>query len=180
MASNKGHLGRDLIGGSLQIHDQTVLDKDANLTVRKVKIDGDRVEFSQEVGPDYCPCVIHRYRADAAIAQNRILKVGDTDFRLREVDSTDDDETGVIGISVSSAAQAGDVVRVCTGGVFQVEMESNTAVTRGDRLLHSSSLSGRATTTDSSVGTFGIALESAEPGSPGPVIKGAFIKSENY
>jgi hypothetical protein len=41
MASNHGQLCRDLIGGSLQIKNQSVLDKDANLCVNDAKVRGD-------------------------------------------------------------------------------------------------------------------------------------------
>ena len=41
MSGNKGRLCRDLIGGSLQIKNQFVLDKDVNLTVNDAKVKGD-------------------------------------------------------------------------------------------------------------------------------------------
>jgi len=180
MSSNQGHLARDLIGGSLQIHSKLVLDKDANLTVNNVKVDGNKIEFTGAVSADYCPSVVLRFVAESTISPYRVMKVGTTtDFTVAESLHTDANDTGVVGVSLTGA-QAGQVVKVCTGGVFSIQIESGTSVTRGDRLVYSTSEDGRATITDSAIGTFGIALESAVADTPGPVIKGVFIRSENY
>lgn len=126
-----------------------------------MKVDGPEFCFSGVVGPDYCPCMALKYQADEAFPAYSVMKVSDeTDFRVKTMKSGDDDDYGVVGVSTTSSTGAGDIVKVCTGGVFKVRIQSGAVVNRGDRLKKSDTTDGVATTTESSEGVFGIALES--------------------
>ena len=126
-----------------------------------MKVDGPEVCFSGVVGPDYCPCMALRYQADEAFSAGTVMKVSDeNDFHIKTMKADDEDSTGVVGVSTTDSNAAGDIVKVCTGGVFKVRIQGGVIVTRGDRLKKSNTTDGVATTTDSDVGVFGIALES--------------------
>ncbi len=126
-----------------------------------LKVDGSEFCFSGVVGQDYCPCIALKYQADEAFPAYTIMKVSDeTDFRVKTMKADDNNRTGVVGICTTSSNGAGDIAKVCTGGVFKVKMQTGSMVTRGDRLKKSDIQDGVAVATESSVGVFGIALES--------------------
>lgn len=181
-----GQKCRDLIAGTVTIKGNQILDssgaiKTPSVTTKKIDLTGQVIEFTNTINKNYCPCVIHNYKASANIAPYRILKVGDEDFTVKEMESDDPNEKGIIGISTTSA-MANGIVKVCTAGIFSIQIESGTSVTRGDEIRKSATEDGTARPIfgDGDVGTFGIALESADSATPGPVIKVAFIKNENY
>lgn len=158
MASNHGQLRRDLIGRSLTIGNKVVVDQNLNANLKKLK--ASQLEFSGVISYDNCPCVLLKYICDEDVPIGRILKVSDsTDFHLKEMKAADDSIIGVVGISATSA-ETGGVVEVCTSGVFDVEVETGASIIRGDRLMKSSSEDGKVVGTSTSVGVFGIALQS--------------------
>lgn len=184
MSGPYGKQNRDLIGQSLYIRGKNVLNPSASLdvnsvTTKKVDVTGQIIEFTKVIGPNYCPCVIQNWTAEANVSAYTILKVGSGDFTATPVLSSDSEETGVIGISINDATADG-IVKVCTSGIFSIAIEDGTSVTAGDTIKRSSSDDGKAEPDSSSIGTFGIVLESAPSSTPGPIVKAMFIKNENY
>ncbi len=162
MASNHGPLSRDLIGKTLTIGNKEIIDQNCNAHVNDLK--ASQLKFNDVVGPNATPCVIVKYIADEAIPQNRVIRASETtNFRVKQMKASDDNLIGIVGISTTEAAGAGDVIEVCTAGVYRVQKETGTTITRGDRLKKSASEDGRAVTSIAADGPFGVALESSIP-----------------
>lgn len=184
MSGPFGQQNRDIIARSLYIRGKNILTPEGELNVNSVTtkslaMTGPTLEFTKTVGPNFCPCVLQNWTASANIAPYRVLKVGGTDFTVEEIESGDADETGVVGVSTTSAL-TGEIVKVCTSGIFSIQMEANASVSAGDTLKHSTNEDGKVEVAGSSIGTFGIALGSAAGSAPGTIIKATFIKNENY
>jgi hypothetical protein len=155
MSSNFGQLGRDLIGKTLSIAGKTAIDQDCNATFNSIK--ATEIKLNDVIGPSNCSCLSLKYIADENIPAYRLLKVSDTtDFRVKQIKAADSSSIYSIGIS-TKAANAGEVVDVCTCGVFKIQLETGATVNRGDKLSKSGNEDGKAVPSSNCV--FGMSLQ---------------------
>ena len=127
-----------------------------------INIEGDNLNFTGDIlGPTYSPKITMRVIADEAIPVNAILTASTTDFRVRQITPIDADGTPVIGFSLSSAAAAGDEIIISGASVETVQMDAISTCSPGNPIEKSDTTLGRVQTSVISVGTFGIAAQSA-------------------
>lgn len=169
MASNFGHLNRDLFGSNLYIKGKRVLDEKRNLKVNEVsgktKVSTKLLKFSGVVSEDNCPKTTIDFASYELISPNNLVKVS-PDYDLMVESRKYDDNAPIVGVSTAQPTKNDDkyTINVCTEGVFSVEIEGNVSVQRGDLLSPSTIENGTAA--PGNVAVFGIALQSLEATPP--------------
>jgi hypothetical protein len=157
---------KDLIGGSIFAKGRTIMNRFGDLTPRDLNVSRnvtvrDSICFDKVVGPDGCPGIQLKFKVDEPVPQYRIVRMSpDNDFCVRQINLEDDIYTGVLGVSTTEGAESDDIIKVCTTGVFKIEMEHGNSVDRGDFIRRSTRESGKGRPTSASNGVFAIALES--------------------
>jgi len=136
----------------------TVLDSEG------IDITGDNINFTGNVvSSTYSPKFTMRVIADEAIPANAILTASNVAFRVRQVLAGDPDSVPVIGFSLTASASPGDEITISGAAVETVQMDAIDSCSPGDPIEKSDITTGRVQSTAASVGTFGIAAESAVP-----------------
>ena len=127
-----------------------------------------------------------KFVANAIIPAGRVVKIVDVggSGRVESVGNADPDSTGVVGITYTSSAAAGDDIEVTIGGVWEACLLNGNTVVPGDPIEKSDTGGanvGRVQTSAPSVGSFGIALTGGTGDAGGTVfIRGVFRKNESF
>jgi hypothetical protein len=124
------------------------------------------LEFSGLIGASFSPKISMNVVADEAIAVGDILTASTTDFRVRKVIASDPDQRGVIGVALTSAANPGDVISIDGARIVTCSTDTISTVSAGDPIEKSDTQDGKVQNSIESVGTFGIAAQSAGVSSP--------------
>ena len=151
---------------------------ECNLNTPLITTTASKMQFGPiPVSPAYFPCTSMFAIAFAAIQIGAPLTQSTTAFRLRQLTTADVDTLPIVGIAITAAAAAGDIIEICGATVVTVRLDSVSTVVPGDPIEKSDTTKGRVQDTAISVGTFGVACEA---GNPNDFIKIWIRKSEQF
>jgi hypothetical protein len=184
---------KDLVGSSVQIKNQTVIDTDTSLCVNNAKVKGDLNVKGSQTACDVCfkrLLNIMTIDGENPTHKGTVLTVSlDQDRKVTPTTVTEYEDQSenhkqskrVVGIADESASEDSDQIKVVVGGEFQVLVRGSDSVERGSFLR--SSASGWAEVENSvdaegDEGVWGMATQASSSGST-RLVWARFVRADN-
>jgi hypothetical protein len=161
----------------------TVLDN-MTLTQGAITADNTTLQLGNTSDTNAAKCVSMLFVAANAIGVGRLVKVvasGLNEPRVTVVTALDEDNVGIIGVTMSYTTAPGQDIRVCIGGIFTACISNTRTINIGDLIEKTDdpTQDGRVWAVAPGVGSVGVALSSGTGDAAGSVfVRGIFLKNE--